>query len=106
MNFIKALIADIYVLKMYLFINIELSLFVNMLVRIWKKHAIASMTQLNRLAYDAVRQKKVTIQNVKEVLERGVGASSNQSQNQVRSCTEIILWWIPEECISTCTLSL
>ena len=31
--------------KMYLFINFELSLFVNMLVRIWKAHAIACMTQ-------------------------------------------------------------
>ena len=32
---------------MYLFINFELSLFVNMLVRVWKKnHAIACMTQL------------------------------------------------------------
>ena len=41
----KPLIADMYWLKMYLFINLEFSLFVNMLVRIWKAHAIACMTQ-------------------------------------------------------------
>ena len=33
----------------------------------------------NRLADDASRQKKVTIQNAREVLKRG-GASSNQSK--------------------------
>ena len=38
LNFIKALIADMYELKMYVFINFELNLIVNMQLRIWIKH--------------------------------------------------------------------
>ena len=34
----QTLIADMYELKMYVFINFELSLIVNMLLRIWIKH--------------------------------------------------------------------
>ena len=38
LNCIKALIADMYELKMYVFINFELSLIINMLLRIWLEH--------------------------------------------------------------------
>ena len=60
-------------LKMYVFINFELSLIVNMLLllRIWIKHMrLRAYDTANRLADDAGRQKKVTIQNVRDVLER------------------------------------
>ena len=59
---------------MYVFINFELSLIVNMLLRIWIKHMrLRVYDTANRLADDAGRQKKVTIQNVRDVLERGGG---------------------------------
>ena len=49
-----------------------------------------------RLADGAVRQNKVTIQNVREVLERGGGIIKPKS-NQVCICTEKSLSAIPEE---------
>ena len=56
---------------MNVFINFEPSLIVNMLLRIWiKKTCDCVYETANRLADDADRQKKVTIQNVREVLER------------------------------------
>ena len=79
-----------YCLKMYLFINFELSLFVNMLARIWKSTCDCVYDTAKRLAAGAVRQNKVTIQNVREVLERGGGIMKPKS-NQVRVCTEIVL---------------
>ena len=60
--------------EMYVIINFELSFIVNMLLRIWIKNTCDCVyATANRLADDAVRQNKVNIQNVREVLERDGG---------------------------------